>query len=206
MRRLPLLLAAVLALALASVAHAQSSGSIAFTEGNGSPGGVYTVQPSGQSLDFLTGGLLPSFSPNGKQLATVSLTGSVYVSSASGSGGAKKGASQEGIGLNYGPAAWAPNGKQLAYTSGGDVYVVNATGGKAKQIYSQGEFQNEATHPVFSKSGKSVYFIVLDETASVEVPVYEIMSASVSGSGTPVAIQSKILPATPYWALTPFSL
>ena len=213
MRRLLAVAAGVAALATTAPAYAQGSGgrvppsgSIAFTEGNGSSGGIYTVQPSGASLDFLTGGLLPSFSPNGSKLAAVGLNGAVYVTSVNGKGGSKQVASQAGIGLNYGPAAWSPNGKQLAYTSGGNVYVVNASGGKPKRIYSQGEFENEATHPVFSKSGKTVYFIILDEAVSAEVPVYQVMSASASGSGTPAAIQPKIPPATPYWGLTPFSL
>jgi Tol biopolymer transport system component len=208
MRRLIVaLVAAVTALAVAPAAHAQSSGPlIAFSEGNGSPGGVYTVQSSGQGLDLLTSGLLPSFSPNGNQVATVSLSGAVFVSNVNGKGGAKRVASQAGIGLHYGPVAWSPNGKQIAYTSDGDVWVVNVNGSSAKRIYSQTAWEDEATHPVFSKSGKNVYFIALDQAASAEVPVYQVMSVPVRGSGKPTAIQPAIPPATPYWALTPFSL
>jgi WD40 repeat protein len=213
MRRLVALAAGLAALALVPAAHAQGPGQtilppgpLAFTEGTGASAAVYSVQLSGADLDYQAGGLLPSFSPNGKQIATVGQGGTVYVSNVNGTGGYKKVASQEGIGLNYGPAAWSPNGRQLAYTSDGNVYVVNASGGKPKMVYSQGTFGNEATHPVFSKSGKNVYFIVLNEAVSVEVPFYQVMSAPVSGSGKPVAIQSPIPPATPYWGLTPFSL
>src|SRR4051812_35609488 len=121
MRRLVALAAAVAALVTVPAAQAQDPGEtilppgpIAFTEGTGSPGGVYTVQQSGADLDFLTGGLLPSFSPNGKQIATVGLNGAVFVATVNGKGGSKQVASQAGIGLNYGPVAWSPNGKQLA--------------------------------------------------------------------------------------------
>ena len=218
MRRLALAAAAaaVAALAIAPVAGAQEDGlpgsvilppgPLAFTEGNGAPGGVYSVQLSGADLDYQVGGLLPSFSPNGKQVATVSLSGVIYVSNVTGKGGARKVATQAGIGLDYGPAAWSPNGKQLAYTSGGDVYVVNATGGKPKRIYSQSTWEDEATHPVFSKSGRSVYVIALNQGLSAEVPLYQVLSVPVSGSGKPTTIQAPIPVATPYWALTPFSL
>jgi WD40 repeat protein len=207
MLRLVALAAAVAALALVPAAHAQSSGQlIAFTEGNAAPGGVFTVPSSGGTIDFWTSGLLPSYSPNGKQLATVGLTGGVYVSNVSGGGGAKRVASQEGIGLNYGPVAWSPNGKQLAYTSDGDIWVVNVNGSSAHRVYSQGAWEDEATHPVFSKSGKSIYFIALNQGLSAEVPVYDVMSVPVSGKGKPTAIQPAIPPSTPYWGLTPFSL
>jgi WD40 repeat protein len=207
MRRLIALAAGLAALALAPAAHAQTSGPlIAFTEGNAAPGGVYTVAPSGPPIDFLTSGLLPSFSPNGQQVATVGLNGAVFVSSVNGKGGSKRVASQEGIGLNYGPVAWSPNGKQLAYTSDGDIWVVNVNGRSARRVYSQTAWEDEATHPVFSKSGKSIYFIALNQGLSTEVPVYDVMSVPVSGKGKPTAIQPAIPPATPYWALTPFSL
>jgi WD40 repeat protein len=207
MRRLVALAAAAAALALVPAAHAQSSGPlIAFTEGNAAPGGVYTVSPSGPPIDFLRSGLLPAFSPNGKQVATVGLTGGVYVSNVNGTGGAKRVGSQEGIGLHYGPVAWSPNGKQLAYTSDGDVWVVNVNGSSARRVYSQGQWEDEATHPVFSKSGKSIYFIALNQGLSAEVPVYGVMSVPVSAKGKPVAIQPAIPPTTPYWGLTPFSL
>jgi WD40 repeat protein len=206
-RLLALAAAAVAALAVAPAAGAQSSGAlIAFTEGNTAPGGVYTVSPSGPPVDFLTSGLLPAFSPNGQQIATVGLNGAVFVSNVNGKGGAKRVASQEGIGLHYGPVAWSPNGKQLAYSSDGDIWVVNVNGSSARRVYSQGQWEDEATHPVFSKSGKSLYFIALDQSLSVEVPVYQVMSVPVSGKGKPTAIQPAIPPATPSWGLTPFSL
>jgi len=207
MRRLLALAAGLAALALAPAAHAQTSGPlIAFTQGNAAPGGVYTVAPSGPPIDFLTSGLLPSFSPNGQQVATVGLNGAVFVSSVNGKGGSRRVASQEGIGLNYGPVAWSPNGKQLAYTSDGDIWVANVNGRSARRVYSQTAWEDEATHPVFSKSAKSIYFIALNQGLSTEVPVYDVMSVPVSGKGKPTAIQPAIPPATPYWALTPFSL
>jgi hypothetical protein len=215
MRRLPLLLAAAAALILAPAAHAQGPGStilppgpLAFTEGTGAALAVYSVQLSGANLDYQGGGGLPAYSPNGKQLATTSSTGGVYVSNANGSGGYKRVASQSGIGLNYGPATWSPNGKQLAYTADGDIWIVNANGSSTRRVYSQGQWQNEATHPVWSKSGKSIYFIAINQAASAEVPVYEVFSVPVSGSGAgkPTAIQPAIPPSTPYWGLTPFSL
>jgi WD40 repeat protein len=207
MRRLVALAAAVAALALVPAALAQSSGQlIAFTEGNAAPGGVFTVPSAGGTINFWISGLLPSYSPNGKQLATVGLTGGVYVSNVNGGGGAKRVASQEGIGLNYGPVAWSPNGKQLAYTSDGDIWVVNVNGSSAHRVYSQSAWSDEATHPVFSKSGKNIYFIALNQGLSAEVPVYDVMSVPVSGKGKPIAIQPAIPPSTPYWGLTPFSL
>jgi hypothetical protein len=216
MRRLVVALAAGLAVAAAAPAvHAQSAGQtplppgpLAFTEGTGASLAVYSVQLSGADLDYQNGGGLPAYSPNGKQVSTTSSTGAVYVSNANGKGGSKRVASQSGIGLNYGPATWSPNGKQLAYTSDGDVWIVNANGSSTRRVYSQSAWDDEATHPVWSKSGKSIYFIAINQAVSAEVPVYQVMSVPVSakGSAKPSAIQPAIPPSTPYWGLTPFSL
>jgi hypothetical protein len=215
MRRLAALAASAAALVLVPAAHAQDPGQtilppgpLAFTEGTGASTAVYSVQLSGANLDYQSGGGLPAYSPNGKQVATVSSTGAVYVSNANGKGGYKRLATQSGIGLNYGPAAWSPNSKQLAYTADGDIWVVNANGGSTRRIYSQGQWENEATHPVWSKSGKTIYFIAINEGLSAEVPVYQVLSVPVNGSASakPIAIQPAIPPSTPYWGLTPFSL
>src|SRR3954449_9677869 len=154
MRRLPIVLAALAALALAPVAHAASS-QIAFTEGMAS--GVFTVSTSGGTPVLLTSGFVPSFSPNGKQLATVSSTGAVQIGNANGKGAKKTVATQSMP--HPGPVGWSPNSKQIAYVNNGDIYVVNATGGKAKMVYNETSFTDFATHPVWSTNGKTIYFI-----------------------------------------------
>jgi Tol biopolymer transport system component len=200
MRRLPLLLAAVAAaLIAASAASAASSQTLAFTEGAAS--GVYTINMDGGSPAPLTSGFVPSFSPNGNRLATVSSSGALQVGNANGKGAKKTIAT--GLGAHPAPAAWSPNGKQLAYVKQGSIYVVNATGGKARRIYaaspSTDPIEQFATHTAWAPNGKTVYFIQTSDFATVDYTV-----ASVPVTGGKITQIPNIAPEP--WLMTGFSL
>jgi hypothetical protein len=117
---MPRILLAALAAGVALVPATASAATIAYDQGSG----ISTVPSTGGTPTLLIkNGALPSYSPNGKQLAYFSGS-TLYVASADGSG-AKAVVTAKGTLAEGGPAAWSPNGKQLAYSPGGErLYVV----------------------------------------------------------------------------------
>jgi Tol biopolymer transport system component len=208
--RAPILALAVLALAPAA-AQAQSGSHIAFTQGD-TPG-VWTVPASGGTpTQLTTTGVLPSFSPNGKLMATIGPKGQIVVGSSSGTG-ATKVVGTETTGKyspDYGAAAWSANSKQLAYTSNGSVFVVSASGGPAKQVFNTKKFgSNPATHPVFAPNGKALYFLLLPTNEAFEnisTDPYRLYSWPLSGHKQ--AALEVVFPtlASGFWSKAPFSL
>jgi Tol biopolymer transport system component len=197
MRHLLLAVAALVALAVVPAANAASS-TLAFTQGTAS--GVYTVASAGGTPASLTSGYVPTFSPNGKKLATINTAGGLQVGNANGTGAMKTIA--QTAGGHPGPASWSPNGKQLAYANGGNVWVVKATGGQPQDIYNDNQVGSAASHPVWAANGKSVYF--LQEVWAPYSVSYRVAKASVPMKGRPTTVAT-LLPSGG-WSLTNYSL
>jgi hypothetical protein len=83
-----------------------------------------------------------------------------------------------------GPPSWSKNGSQLAYTVGGVIMTVSASGGTPKKVFDPPN--GSAVSPVFAPNGKTIFFMYVPIAKTP--PPYGIPGtvylASVSTNGT----------------------
>jgi Tol biopolymer transport system component len=146
-RRVPVVIVAVIGLALVAVSGAssrplRSSASpswVLFTAQTGGLGGeqIFRITTTGTGLKQLTSGGAPSedpvFSPNGKRIAFARLGGGIYTMNVDGTGLRRLTTnSRDGF------PTWSPNGQQIAFkrpsANGWDVYVMSASGGGQRRL------------------------------------------------------------------------
>jgi hypothetical protein len=205
MRHLRLAAAVAAALLLAPAAAVAATSSLSFTAAGG---GVYVVAASGATPPGQLGigsGVLATFSPNGSKVAYFS-GGQLMVANGNGSAARRlAGGISVGAGLpGGGPPSWSPNGKTIAYSDGQALWTVSAAGGKPKSVSgSTNGFIDGATHPVWSHSGKTLYYLAIDQVASVESTDFGVFSVPVTGGKSPTSVNAGFAIG---WNLKPFSL
>ena len=86
----------------------------------------------------------------------------------------------------------SPDGKNVAFSYKGDIYVVDSEGGDARQITSNSAYDYS---PVWSPDGKTIAF------ASDRYGNFDIFTVPVSG-GVPVRLTTHSAKDTP-WTFTP---
>ncbi len=148
-------MAALLAgLAVAVPSSAQvGNGKIAFSNRVG----IYSVNPDGTGLTQLRRGDNvgnPHWSPEGSQLAFTSFENDykVYVVNADGSNVHVVASGDASAALGSQP--WSPDGMEIAYRGGNDVYVVSSAGGPARRL----TFNGDAGRPVWSPVGSELVY------------------------------------------------
>jgi TolB protein len=118
-RRVGVLLAAVLMLDVGSAAAHSPPGHVAFVEYRGGPPSIWTMNAFGTGLRRLASGSGPAWSLTGTRLAFVR-DGAVWEMAADGSG-------QRRVTRGAEPS-WAPDGNRLVFLRGGVLWVVGADG------------------------------------------------------------------------------
>jgi Tol biopolymer transport system component len=176
---------------------------LSFTEADG---GVFVVSPSGgTATSLLSAGVLGAFSPDGTRVAFFS-NGRLLVAQADGTSPKRLAsgiATTAGLPTG-GPPSWSPNSRQLAYSDGDALHVVNATGRGGRTVNgSTNGFVDGATHPVWSHSGTALYYLAINQAASVQSSVQQLYRVPVSGGKSPAHLNVAFPPST---TLEPFSL
>src|SRR6266566_2876467 len=130
------------------------TGRIAFHSNRDGDFDIYVMNADGSGVTNLTNNTVPEFdpvwSPNGKQLTFGRISGNgaaVVVINVDGSG--------EKVLTNNGfPGAWSPDGRQIAFSRNGDVYVMNVDGSGVTQLTHDGT----ASPTAWSPNGKQIAF------------------------------------------------
>jgi hypothetical protein len=194
MRHLRAVLAvAVVVLLAPAAARAAGTPSLSFTQ----PGsGVFVVAASGATAPGQLGigstGVFASFSPDGSKVAYVA-GGRLMVADQNGAAARRlAGGISVGSGLPPGgPPSWSPNSKTIAWSDGQALWTVSAAGGKARPVLgSTNGFVDGATHPVWSHSGTTLYYLATNQAASVEYSVIGVYRVPVTGGQTPTAVSA----------------
>lgn len=181
--------ATVLLLALPGAAAAATA-QLSFTEADG---GVFVVPPAGGSpTSLISSGVFASFSPDGTRVAYLS-GGRLLVAKADGTSPKRlaTGIAQGGGLPTGGPPSWSPNAKRIAYSDGQALWTVSAAGGRPTSVKgSTSGFVDGATHPVWSHNGKTLYYLAIDEGASVEYSVIQVYRVPVTGGTSPTSVSA----------------
>jgi len=102
----------------------------------------------------------PFFSPDGRKVAYAYVapssfgTGAVYAANADGSGKAQL--TEQGPVASF--LAWSPDGKQIAFSDGREIFVMNQDGSSLRQLTNDPDWYNGCFHPSWSPDGKRITF------------------------------------------------
>jgi TolB protein len=153
---------------------------------------VFVVPSDGGVAKDLGPGMLPSWSPDGKQVCCSVAQGSpdgkpgLYIMNADGSG-------REWL-FEALAGRWSPDGGRIAYFQNGDVYVYDTLAGSTIQLSNSS--QNVTGTPVWSPDGKKiayVHFSAADHSLSLLDSSKEMQQPKVLWEGHGIA-------RTPSWA------
>ena len=143
------------------------------------------------SLGTPQGAWAPALSRDGSRVAYVA-NGSLWVAPVDGGSGAlDTGAKAIGGIPSFGPfaidaaPAWSPDGTQIAYSSGGDIYVVGADGGSTARQLTTAASVDE--WPTWSRDGTTIYYVNAGATPlddSALSPTQEVWKVG-AGGGNP---------------------
>jgi TolB protein len=138
---------------------------LAFTRGNR----VFVMQRDGLGVRPLRRDMLsqscPRYAPDGRRLSLwrgrYGRSGAFYIADADGRGMRRL---VGGIPVPQGCAAWAPNGRKLAFARDGKIYVIRADGAGIKRVPSAGSAADTYFYrPAFAPDGR---LLVLDGDGS----------------------------------------
>ncbi|MGH7629997.1 MAG: protein kinase domain-containing protein [Gemmatimonadales bacterium] len=120
---------------------------------------IYVMNPDGSDQRRLThtdGRIrFPAISPDGSRIAFVTFEGDLFVIDAGG-GEPVRVTNMAPTGVRASPATWSPDGKRLAFSTRGEIYVINVDGTGLRKLTNR---PKEDGWPAWSPRGGKIAFV-----------------------------------------------